>query len=1080
MAILAYLAVTGDVQQRDTLATIFWPDSSQSLARGSLRRDLSVLNKALGGEWLDIERETVGLNQGGLSLDVAQFRQQLATCETHGHEPDVVCLACINPLTRAVELYRDDFLTGFTLPDCPEFDEWHFFQAEELREEFSSALQRLVKGHSTQGDYEEAVPFARRWLALDPLHEPAHRQLMWLYGRLHQPSAAIRQYNICKQVLQDELGVEPSEETTALVEKIKRARGKGQGGKEERGLATSNQQPATNLPVPATTFVGRVARLAEIEERLIDPDCRLLTLTGSGGVGKTRLAIQAAWRLVDAGGWQTLFADGVFFVRMAPTNGVGQMVTAVSNAINFNFYRDVDPKQQLLAYLREKEMLIVLDNFEHLIDEGADLVAEILATAPSVKLLVTSREALSLQEEWIIALAGMRYPSDGNFAHGLDGYSAIQLFMQNAKRIRPDFSLDNERDCVLQICQLVEGVPLALELAAAWLKVLPCAEIANGIERSFDLLTTTMRNVPERHRSMRVVFEQSWQMLAADEQAILQRLSIFRGGFRHQAAEQIAGASLMHLMGLVEKSLVKVWGNGRYLIHNLLRQFAAEKLAENPDKQTATQHKHSDYFITLLQEQEPLLKGKQQKTALEAIRLEIGNVRKAWEIAISQNQVEAIERGLNSLYEFYAISSRYQEGADKFQKTANQLAGQSVPESLIVKLTARLGAFHTALGVYGLARELLQKSLSSARRLQLQSEIAFSLDLLGNVIAVQGNSIEAGELYQESLEFSRKNGDQIGTANALYNLGWIAVGLGDYPTAKRHFIESLALNRTVENEVRIAHVLDSLGMTDFFLGEYITAEGYFRESLAIFRALGDQHGIARAMSGLGIVAWGVGGDQLIQAIKLIEESVSINRAIGHRLEVARRLGYLGAVANSMGDYESAQKSHTEALAIAQEIGFSFGVPWSFVGLGMAAAGLGEDQTAQMYFNEAIEIAIQAQNMPIVLDAVVSLAALKQKAGLFEEAVGMVTAVIQHPASWQIIKERATRLLTKLETEIDKTTFKQAQEHGKTTSIEDFVIDLLTEKSINLTQENLRRVHRERRGILFLFLPLSLSSFVPLY
>jgi predicted ATPase len=828
--------------------------------------------------------------------------------------------------------------------------------------------------------------------------------------------------------------------------RLKGARGKAQGGNEERGLATSNQRLTTNLPVPATAFVGRVARLAEIEGRLADPACRLLTLVGPGGVGKTRLALQAAWRLVDDDGWQTLFADGVFFVRMASINAVGQMVTAVSNAINFNFYRDVEPKRQLLTYLRDKKMLIILDNFEHLVLEGGGFVADLLATAPAVKVFVTSREALSLQEEWVVALEGMRYPTGETFVQNLDGYSAIQLFLQNARRIRPEFSFDNERDCVLRICQLVEGIPLALELAASWLKVLPCAEIASEIERSFDLLTTTMRNVPERHRSMRVVFEQSWQMLTANEQAVLQRLSIFRGGFDQQAAEQVAGATLMHLVVLVEKSLVKVLGNGRYLIHNLLRQFAAEKLAANIDKQTIIQNKHSDYFITFLQEQEPLLKGKQQKTALEAIRLEIGNVRKAWQYALSQNLVEALERGLTSLYEFYAISSRYQEGANQFQQTMDQLAAHSVPESFTIKLTARLGAFYAALGVYGLARELLHKSLSSARRLRQQSEIAFSLELLGNVIAVQGNSLEAGDLYQESLELSREFGDQIGTANALYNLGWVAVGHGDYPTAKRHFIESLALNRAAENEVRIAHVLDSLGMVDFFLGEYIAAEGHFRESLAVFRALGDQHGIARTISGLGIVAWGVGGDQLTNARKLIEESVNINRAIGHRLEVARRLGYLGAVANSLADFESAQKHHAEALALAQEIGYSFGVPWSFVGLGLAAAGLGEEQTAQMYFYEAIEIAIQAQNMPIVLDAMISMADLRRGSGQFEMAVEMVTAVFHHPASWQIIKDRATRLLNLLETDLDKTTFEQAQERGKKTSIEDFVIELLTEKS----------------------------------
>ncbi len=244
-AILVYLAVTSEVQQRDTLATLFWPDSSQSLARSSLRRDLSLLNKALGGSWLTIDRETIGLNPSGLWLDMAQFHEHLATCATHGHANDVVCTACLHPLQNATKLYRDHFLAGFSLADCPDFDEWQFFQAEELRQEFSSALQRLGKGYSTQGDYEAALPYARRWLALDPLHEPAHRQLMWLYGRSNQQSAAIRQYQLCVQTLQDELGVAPSPETTALYEKIKEARSQGEGGKEDWGLATKDSGLAT-------------------------------------------------------------------------------------------------------------------------------------------------------------------------------------------------------------------------------------------------------------------------------------------------------------------------------------------------------------------------------------------------------------------------------------------------------------------------------------------------------------------------------------------------------------------------------------------------------------------------------------------------------------------------------------------------------------------------------------------------------------------------------------------------------------------------------------------------------------------
>lgn len=1035
LAILIYLAMTGEAQSRDSIATLFWPDSSQSRARASLRRDLSVLRKSVDPERLIIEQETIRLQGKQLWFDVLEFRSLIAESQQHGHPADTVCSACLSPLTRAVELYQDDFLAGFSLRDCPEFDEWQFFQTEALRHELATTLQKLVQFFITQEDYEKAIPYARRWVGLDPLHEPAHRQLIWLYSVSQQQAAALRQYQVCVQVLQDELGVKPSPETTALYEKIRRVR-----KSDDQGVKID---PQHNLPVPATAFVGRIAELTEFVRRLSDPACRLLTLVGPGGVGKTRLALQTAWHLVNEG-THGLFTDGIFYVRLSPISTAGELISAVSDAIHFSFYRDVEPQQQLLNYLREKEMLLVLDSFEHLIPDGIEFVAELLASAPAVNVLVTSREALKLQEEWVIPVEGMRYPSVDAPQHDLAGYSAIQLFMQNAQQVRPDFSFEHHQACILKICRLVEGMPLALELAAAWLKVLPCAEIAREIGRSLDLLTTTMRNVPERHRSIRAVFEHSWLLLTADEQTILQKLSILRGDFSQAAAEEIADASLLSLMALVEKSFIKVQENGRYHIHGLLRQFAAEKLDEHPETKTITKKKHHDFFMQLLQEQKSLLEGKQQKAALKALRQEMSNIQKAWQCTIEQHNIEVIAQGLDSLYQFYWMSSRYQDGADLFRQTAVQLNETDTPDPLLIQLTSRQGAFYAALGKYGLALELLQKSLSGARRLQLSTEIAFSLNVLGNVIAVQGDSIEAGALYKESLAISREHHNQTNTADALANLGWVTARQGDYQTAKQYFLEGLAVNRAIENESRTAHVLNSIGMVEFYLGEYPTAEEHLQESLEIFKLLRDQYGIARALSGLGIVAWGMGKERLTEGQQLIEAGVAINRAIGYRLELAIQLRYLGAVTNSVADYEAAAHHYTEALTIAREIGYSSGVPWSLLGLGIAAAGLGQTQTAQDYFHEALEMAILVQNLPIVLETMVSVAELRANNAQLDTAVALTTAAVYHPACWQIIKDKASNLLTKWETQLNHAAFAAAQERAKTTSIEEFAIEILTE------------------------------------
>lgn len=1043
LALLAYLAVTGEAQSRDTLATLFWPDSTQSRARTSLRRDLSVLTKAVGADWFAIERDTIGLQPGKVWLDLAVFRQELAECQQHGHAAAAVCSACLSPLQEAADLYRDDFLTGFSLPDCPEFDEWQFFQMETLRQELASALTRLVQGFSTQGEFEAAIPYARRWVELDPLHEPAQRQLIALYGRTNQKSAAIRQYQKSAALLEEELGIAPASETTALFEQIRSVKTREHG--EQESFTYHEPGPLHNIPMPGTPFVGRVEGLADIANRLADPDCRLLTLVGPGGIGKTRLALQAAQNLVDQDFQQGRFADGIYFVRLVALNSPDHLISTIASAINFSFYRESAPQEQLFNYLRHKKLLLVLDNFESLLlpefeSDGARIVAELLTAVPHSKLLITSREPLNLQEEWIYPVAGMRYPDNNTQTANLATYSAVQLFAQSARRVQPEFDLAAEQDCVLRICQLVEGMPLAIELAAAWRKTIACREIVAEIEHNLDFLATDLRDVPDRHRSMRVVFKHSWHILSPTEQAVLKRLSVFQGGLRPEAARAVADASLPTLAVLVEKSFLKVLDNGRYQIHQLLRQFAAEKLTKSPQEEAETMVRHGRYYIAFLQKQEQALKSKQQKTALAEIRPELGNIHTAWRYLAEQGDAAALAPSIPGLHDFYRISSRFQEGADTFRRAAKRLQAAGVPESNLVPLIVRQGSFYISLGMFGLAREMLQKGLSLARQQEAQWEIAASLDLLGNVFAVQGESEAAIPLYQESLAISRAIGNATGTAISLYNLGWAATGQGDYRAAARHFQESLTLYRSIEHHDGIAHALDSLGMTHFYLGGYTESEQYFQDSLTIFKDLGDKQGTARAIGGLGLVAWGEGGDHLPQAQLLLAESLAINRAIGHRLEVARRLGYLGAVANCRKDYTAAQTYLQEALAISRDIGHTFGISWALCELGTAVLGSGDKLAAWDYYAEALETAVQSQDIPVVLDTVIALAHLLEP----ERAVEMLTMVIQHPTTWQIMKDKAGRYLAKLESQLPSTDFAAAQKRSQTKSLEESVVEILTE------------------------------------
>ena len=324
-----------------------------------------------------------------------------------------------------------------------------------------------------------------------------------------------------------------------------------------------------NLPHAPTSFIGRSFEIADLLALLDNGDCSLLSLVGPGGIGKTRLAIEVASRNIDK------FSDGVFFIPLAPLSNPDNIVTSVANSLGLHLSNEGTPREQLLNYLRERKVLLVLDNFEHLLD-GVDIVADMLITCAQIKILVTSREALNLQEEWIRQIKGMRFP-ENTIINDMKSYSAVRLFMERANQIRGDF---DELACAIRICQIVEGMPLAIELASAWLKVMSCEQIIQEIQRNIDFLVTKSRNIDERHRSIRAVFDQSWEMLSVEEQTVLGRLSVFHGGFELEAAEQVADASVFNLSEFVEKSLLKVTTSGRYEMHELLRQYAEQHLED--------------------------------------------------------------------------------------------------------------------------------------------------------------------------------------------------------------------------------------------------------------------------------------------------------------------------------------------------------------------------------------------------------------------------------------------------------------------------------------------------------------------
>jgi predicted ATPase len=994
-ALLAYLAVTRHSHRRDTLATLLWPEQDQRSARAGLRRALAELKAELGGEWLDVERESIALNRDADTwLDVDAFHEQIAGCGTHSHPADEFCTSCTASLAEAAALYRDDFLAGFTLRDSPEYDDWQFFQTQGLRDEYAGALERLVYGYAARDELDPAIEYARRWLALDPLHESAHRCLMELYARAGQRAAALRQYAECERVLQEELAVPPAEVTVQLYHAIREQR--GAPGSAERLLSPAEAQPeirVRNLPTQLVPFVGRESALKDIGDLLEDPSCRLLTLFGPGGSGKTRLALEAA------SVHSQHFRDGVDFVPLAPLDAPEAIAPAIAEALSFSFYEGSDAQQQLLDYLSNKHKLLILDNYDHLL-EGAGVVTEILRSASEAKIVVTSRAKLSVQGEHVYPVSGMDLPQDAGHLHPATAsphprrteeiarFDAIRLFLSGAHRAQPGFeATEDVLADIAHICHQVEGLPLAILLAASWVGMLTPAEIVSEIERSLDFLESDLRDIPERQRSLRAVFDYSWGLLSERERQVFQALSVFRASFARSAAERVAGASLRELMALASKSLLHRSAAGRYEVHGLLRQYAEDQLAASPSFAGEARDRHCAFYATAVQRWDAELRGSRQLVALAEIEADLGNVRAAWEWAVERRYIARLDQAVDGLCRFYEWRGRLQEGEAACRAALSALcpldqeteasrarpsdSGSSVQGSpdgeprqdarslrtLVVTL-AWHSYFGQALGHTERAKQLLQQALAHLSSPTLagqdtRQEQAFVLWQMGHT-AYLSDREDARAFYEHSLALYREMGDLWGTAAVLHDLGDLIEGSGAFDEAEVLVRESLEIRQILGDRRGIACSLRILGVIAQFRGRLKESERLTRESLDAFQAIDDQVRTAEAFINLGGALLLLG--DLVQARAYLERSVAIGTDLGPSSSLTSlALANLGLADLLLGETAQAGTRGQQSLTIARETGYQNGIAKALWMLGLVAVADREYAQGQQLLLESISI-----------------------------------------------------------------------------------------------------------------------------
>ena len=1015
-ALLAYLALEANrPHQRLSLAGLFWPDMPDEAALNNLRKSLHRLHQTLDSlipagsdELFTVTRQTIQLNQSALTLDVATFQGLLAACEAHPHRHLHVCQPCLSRLVQAVGLYRGELLAGVSLGDAPAFEEWLLIRREALQHQVLVVSYQLTAAYEQRGEYEQAHLYAARQVALDPYREEAHQQMIRSLALSGQRSEALEQYAALRRLLAQELGVEPQPETIALYDKIRAEAQSLESTQDLKELSFKRElQHHTPIllhyfPVQFTPFVGRETELLQIQELLLDPDCRLLTVIGPGGIGKTRLGIEAMEQLAAK---TRQFAsppdqrthipiDGIYFFPLAGVASADLLLAALSSGLGLTLQEELDAQTQVLDCLRAKHIWLVLDNFEHLMD-GTPLLQDILAAAPQVQVLVTSRHALNVRAEWQFPVEGLSYPLLDEAAVDALAYSAVQLFVQTARRFRPGYSVSpDDAEAVIRICRLVQGAPLALEIAAFWMQTYDPGQIAEEISRNVNFLITALKDIPDRHRGMRAVFAHSWDLLTESEQLVMAQVSLFQGGFSLDTALAVTQATSQDIAALLDKSILKRNVEGRYEMHALLRQFAIDKLdtlAQTSALAAGARQRHSDYYLNVIADKETALYGGEPRSAVIAVQHRLDNIRQAWQWALDQSRLETLTRSLEGLGRFYELAGFFEEGASMMGRAAAQL--QEVPArgtdverqqiALVSHLLVWQGRFLDKQSRADQAIATAHQALALAVQVDAREYQAHAQSLLGELLPHKGEFEQAKVYQQQALDYYQEAGDERRRAHCLSNLGIIHWRSGSNVQALDCFQQSLSLQQAINNKAGLAQLMSSIAGVYFEQEDLDQALVYIQQAAQLYQAIGDRIGIANSWGNLALVYRGRGKYDL--ALSCNQKDLEASQEMGNRHSIAMVLGNRGSIYEDRGDFDQALAYHQQALQLEEELGNGWEIARHRAGLGAIWQKKNNSQQALAYLDQALPVLRAHGARYYLVRPLLSKAEILYAEGRFDEA-----------------------------------------------------------------------------------------------
>lgn len=867
---------------REKIAALFWGDTTDAQAKMSLRTHLAVLRKMLGDDALLTTRGHVQLNPDfKLHVDVWEFLR------LRSGSPEI-----------AVDFYHADLLAEVE-------DEWVVVERERLRSLYIETLLRVAQQMRAQSEYDRAIEFARRAISVDPANEVAFQHLMFCEMVRGNRANAVTHYEECERALREQRAVTPAAETQALYHWIN----------QTPPSFAPDAARTTNLPIPLSSFVGRKKELAQIKSLL--GGTRLLTLVGAGGSGKTRLSIQASMELMNA----PQFRDGVWWVELANLTNVTLVPQAVAKALNIAEVAHRSVTETLCQVLRQKQMLLILDNCEHLLAACAELVSALLRECPQLKILTTSREPLNVAGEAVWQVSTLAVPTETLTREQLlMTYEGVRLFVERARAVNPNFALTEDNALgVVEICRCLDGIPLAIELAAARVQVLSIRQIAARLDDRFSLLTTGNRTALARQQTLRALIDWSYDLLSEIERIVLRRLAVFQGGWTLRAAEAVVGdqgqINVLEVMTqLVNKSLMHVEqdraSETRYHFLDTIRYYAREKLAESGEEELIRE-RHCDWAIAFAELADSQSRNADQLLWLNRLELDHDNMRAALEHArrhVTEDNGATNIRLAAALARFWALRGYWAEGRTWLAPALDCNLCTAAHAKALLGL-AELISFQESTVV---SQPLYEASLALSRVLGDKWTIALASS---HSLIVEEDSVKAQALFDASLTIARELDDVWLTAMAFQRMGIFLHRQGENATAT--FEQSLVYARQTGDRWLISSALNNLGEILRIQQDYARGVLVYEEALAIQRALGDKSGLVTTLHNLGHVALRQG--DLARAAALFKESLGINREHERKQGIAECLAGLAGVAAALGQFMRAAKLFGAADAVFAEI-----------------------------------------------------------------------------------------------------------------------------------------------------------------